>query len=203
MIRYKWEPFVKYGHKRLRCKGDTIYSQGEKGEGFYYLSEGVICIRLFSEGGKERIIDYMLEGSIFGEQGVSNEPYTVTAIADTDVVIYYFPTESLKEICSRHPEAKEIFISSQISKLRMLTETYAILNKPFEQQMAHFLIQLCKKHNSQSLPISQIALAQYIGTTRITVYKIIQKWTKKNLVLQSKQKIEVIDIPGMKALLDQ
>ncbi len=43
--------------------------------------------------------------------------------------------------------------------------------------MARFLVLLSKKYNNHSIPITQIALAQYIGTSRITVYKIMQKWS--------------------------
>ena len=107
------------------------------------------------------------------------------------------------KILRDHPDGKDVFISSIISKMRMLKETYAILNKPYEQQMAHFIMLLCEKHDSQTIPITQIDLAQYIGTSRITVYKIIQKWTKSNLIFQKNQMIEVIDPLGMKALLNQ
>ncbi len=203
MMRYKWEPFVQYGQKRKRSKGEILYSQGEKGKGFYYLAEGKISFRLLSEDGKERIIDYLLEGFLFGEQGVSSDTYYITAVADTDVSLYYFSNESFIKISRAHPYAKEIFISSIISKMRMLTETYAILNKPYEQQMAHFLILLCEKHDSQTVPITQIDLAQYIGTSRITVYKIIQKWTKSKLIFQRNRMIEVIDPLGMKALSEK
>ncbi|MCG7335857.1 Crp/Fnr family transcriptional regulator [Sporosarcina sp. ACRSM] len=202
-MRYMWEPFVQYGQKRRRNKGEILYSQGEKGKGFYYLTEGKISFRLLSEDGKERIIDYMLEGFLFGEQGVSSDNYYITAMADTDVSVYYFSNESFITILRDHANAKEIFISSIISKMRLLKETYAILNKPYEQQMAHFIMLLCKKHDSQTVPITQIDLAQYIGTSRTTVYKIIQKWTERNLVLQKNRKIVVTDPLGMKALYEQ
>ncbi|VEF46771.1 Crp/Fnr family transcriptional regulator [Bacillus freudenreichii] len=203
MLRYNWKPFLSYGHKKMKNKGETLYSQGEKGKGFYYLAEGEISIRLLSEEGKERIIDYLLEGFLFGEQGISNEPYSTTAVTDTDVSIYYFSSQDFIEICRNHPEAKDIFIGSIISKVRMLTDTYAILNKPYEKQMAHFLLQLCEKHDSKVVPITQIALAQYIGTSRITVYKVFQKWMKKSLVFQRNSTIEITDIEKMKALLDE
>jgi CRP-like cAMP-binding protein len=203
MTKYEWEPFIQYGQKRIRKKGEILYSQGEKGKGFYYLAEGKISFRLLSEDGEERIIDYLLEGFLFGEQGVSNDNYYITAMADTDVSLYYFSNESFVKILKAHPNAKEVFISSIISKMRMLKETYAIINKPYEQQMAHFLMLLCEKHGSRTVPITQIDLAQYIGTSRITVYKIIQKWKKSNLAIQKKGVIEVIDPLGMKAIFEQ
>lgn len=200
-MRYKWKPYLPYGNRKVKGKGETLYSQGQRGKGFYYLAKGKVSIRLLSEDGKERIIDYLLEGFLFGEQGVSSDPYSTTAVAETNVTFYHFSSDALLNICRESPEAKEIFISSLISKVRLLSDTNAILNKPYEQQMAHFLILLCEKHDSQAIPITQVALAQYIGTSRITIYKILQKWIKDNLIVQKNRVIEVTDLHKLKALL--
>ncbi|MFS0646432.1 Crp/Fnr family transcriptional regulator [Siminovitchia sp. 179-K 8D1 HS] len=202
MMRYKWKPYLQYGQRKLKRRGETLYSQGQKGKGFFYLAKGKVSIRLLSEDGKERIIDYVLEGYLFGEQGVSSDPYSTTAIADTDVTLCHFTNEALMNVCRENPEAKELFISSLISKVRLLSDTYAMLNKPYEQQMAHFLIRLREKHDSRAIPITQVALAQYIGTSRITIYKILQKWIKENMIIQKSRMIEVTDLHKLKALLD-
>lgn len=200
-MRFKWQPFLTYGQNISRKKGITLYSQGEKSEGFYYLAEGQISIYILSEDGKERVIDYLIDGYLFGEQGISNEPYSTTAIANTEVYLYYFSSQDFVDIVREHPDAKNIFISSLIGKVRMLADTFSILNKPYEKQMAYFLSQLCQKYNSRIVPITQTALAQYIGTSRVTVYKIIQKWVSYGWIALRNREIEVIDPSKLKALL--
>ncbi|MFD1706241.1 Crp/Fnr family transcriptional regulator [Siminovitchia sediminis] len=199
-MRYEWEPYLHFGSKKKLKKGETLYMQGERGYGFYYLQKGKMNIKIVSEGGKERIIDHLLDGFLLGEQGIAEEPYSTTAICVSDVELYHFSSNAFIELCEKHPEATGIFMKALISKVRMLAETMAIINRPYEQQMAQFLVRLSKKHETMKIPVTQISLAQYIGTSRITVYKIIQKWTSQNLVQQKGRHIEILDMDEMKAL---
>lgn len=94
-----------------------------------------------------------------------------------------------------------MFIKSVSNQIKLLTETVAIMDKSYEKQMAHFLVQLYNKHNNLSVPITQVSLAQYMGTSRITVYKIIQKWSKDGIVSQGKNQIDILDLNKIKLLL--
>lgn len=199
-MRYLWKPYLSYGQRRLLPKQSILYTQGDNGSGFYYVEEGKMNIRLLSDEGKERIIDYLLDGFLMGEQGISKQPYSTTAISETDAILYYFSNDAFNNICQKHPEAKTIFMNSLIKKIRMLVETVTMINRPYEQQMAYFLIRLYKKHASLSIPITQISLAQYIGTSRITVYKILQKWSESGLITLENRMIHILDLQKMKAL---
>lgn len=200
-MRYEWEPYLQYGFIKRLAKEETLFSQGEKGSGFYYVSEGKISIRLLSEEGKERIIDYMLDGSLLGQQGIIGQPYSVSALCDTNTCLYYFSNEAFKTICNKYQRANGIFIKSLSIRIRMLAETVTMINMSYEKQMARFLVLLSQKYNTHSIPITQIALAQYIGTSRITVYKIMQKWSNQKLISIGNHKIDIINLHAMTALI--
>lgn len=199
-MRYLWEPYLSYGHQKRLAKGEVLFLQGENGSGFYYLKQGRMNISLSSEEGKERIIDYLPNGYLLGEQGIFEGAYSTTAVCETDVHLYYFSYEALNHILQIHPEAKDIFMTSLISKVRILAQTITMINKPFEQQMAYFLIQLANRFSNLSIPITQIALAKYIGTSRITVHKIFQNWIKEELVAPRFRGIDILDPHSLKAL---
>lgn len=199
-MRYEWDPYLIYSTKKNLAKGDVIFSQGETNSGFYYLAKGKVNIQLLSEDGKERIIDYLTEGFLLGEQGISGQPYLTTSVCDSDSVLYYFSTETFNHICLKHPEANRIFMYSLISKIRLLVDRIKMINKPHEQQMAHYFVQLHKKNNKSPFSITQISLAKYIGTSRVTVYKIMQKWIEDKLISRNGQTIHIVDLDKMKAL---
>ena len=115
-------------------------------------------------------------------------------MCDTDAILYYFSIDTFKLICNEHPEAMSIFMKSLSYKIRLLAETVAMINKPYEKQMAHFLVQLYKKHENLSVPITQISLAHYIGTSRITVYKIIKKWSDIGIISMKNHRIDILDL---------
>ncbi|PFP25688.1 Crp/Fnr family transcriptional regulator [Bacillus sp. AFS073361] len=199
-LRYSWRPFLKYGKKLEVEENEIVYHQGSEGKGFFYLSRGGIKITLLSHEGVERTVNYVPEGMLFGEHGTRNEPYLTSAISNCQSEIYFFSDEALVMICKEHPEAACIFTNSLIYKFRILAEIIAFLNSPIEQQMAHFLLKLVSENGNFS--IDQTSFARYIGTSRITVNKILNKWKNQQWIQISKRTIDILEIDRLKELRD-
>ena len=197
-LRYKWEPFLEYGQRFEAERNKIIYRQGDQGRGFYYLSKGEIKITLLSDKGDERIINMVPPGMLFGEHGVQQEPYLTSAVAASQSVIYTFSDEAVSQICSDYPDAAVIYIDSLIYKLRTLAEILSLIECPIEQQMAYYLLKLYQENGNAS--INQTSFAKYLGKSRITVNKVIQKWKDQNLIELKKRKIELKDFRAIKAI---
>lgn len=197
-LRYAWSPFLKYGQLIEMRENTVVYHQGSDGKGFYYLSSGDIKVTILSEKGEERTVNYVPVGMLFGENGIDKEPYLTTATTASPSVLYHFSDEALARICKEHPDAAAIFTNSLIYKFRLLAEIIAFLDSPVEQQMAHYLLKLVNENGK--FTISQTSFARYIGTTRITVNKIIQKWNKDGIIKISNRTIHIIDINKMEEI---
>ncbi|MDQ0201440.1 Crp/Fnr family transcriptional regulator [Neobacillus ginsengisoli] len=199
-LRYAWGPFLTYGQKMEMKENSVVYHQGEEGNGFFYLCKGGIKITLLSQEGVERTVNYVPEGMLFGEHGVKKESYLTSALTTIPSVIYYFSDETLERVCKEHPEAACIFTNSLIYKFRILAEIISFLNSPVEQQMAHFLLKLISENDNFS--IDQTSFARYIGSSRITVNKILNKWKNQKLIHLSNRTIDILDINRLKDLRD-
>ncbi|WP_045515014.1 Crp/Fnr family transcriptional regulator [Neobacillus niacini] len=197
-LRYKWEPFLKYGQRFEAERNQVIYRQGEDGRGFYYLSNGEIKITLLSDKGNERIINVVPPGMLFGEHGVQQEPYLTSAFTTCPSVIYFFSDEVVAAICTEYPDATAIYTDSLIYKFRTLAEIISLMDSPVEQQMAHYLVKLFEENGSA--PVDQTSFARYLGTSRITVNKVIQKWKQGNYIMIESRRIIVKDIKTLKAI---
>lgn len=64
--------------------------------------------------------------------------------------------------------------------------------------MAHYLLKLINENGSFS--IDQTSFARYIGTSRITVNKILNKWKTQKIIDLSNRTIEILDINRLKDL---
>ncbi|QTL48095.1 Crp/Fnr family transcriptional regulator [Priestia aryabhattai] len=200
-LRYIWRPFLKYGQMIKLEENTTIYYQGEVGKGFYYLDKGSVKITLLTEKGAERTVNYVPEGMLLGENGINKEPYLTTAVTTTPSVLYYFTNEVMLKIYEKEPKAVIHFTNSLLYKFRLLAEIITFLNLPVEQQMAHYLLKLVKEN--EEFPFNQTSFARYVGTSRITVNKIIQKWSKEKLIELSNQNIYIKNISKLKEIRDQ
>lgn len=197
-LRYRWEPYLSYGQLFEVEKNKVIYHQGEAGRGIYYLKSGEIKITLLSDKGDERIINIVPPGMLFGEHGVHGEPYLTSGTTTCSSIIYYFSDESIASICKEHPGAAGIYTDSLIYKFRTLAEIIAHLDSPVEQQMAFYLLKLVQENGNASM--NQTTFSKYIGTSRITVNKIIQKWKQKGYIELHKREIIIQDFEKVRAI---
>jgi CRP/FNR family cyclic AMP-dependent transcriptional regulator len=197
-LRYKWEPFLKYGQRFEVDKNKLIYRQGEQGRGFYYLSIGEINITLLSDKGDERIINVVPPGMLFGEHGVNQEPYLTSAAAACLSVIYFFSDEAAAALYQEHPEAATIYTDSLIYKFRTIAEIISLMESPVEQQMAYYLLKLVEENGNASM--NQTLFAKYLGANRVTVNKVIQKWKQKHYITLKNRQIEIMDLEKIRAI---
>lgn len=199
-LRYSWSPYLKYGNKLDFVENSVVYRQGCDGKGFFFLFSGGIKITLLSQEGVERTVNYVPEGMLFGEHGARKQSYLTSAITTSSSVVYHFSDDALAKICNDHPEAACIFTNSLIYKFRILAEIISFLNAPVEQQMAHYLIKLINENGHFS--IDQTSFARYIGTSRITINKLLNKWKNQKIILLSNRTIDILDIHRLKEIRD-
>ncbi|MFC5589768.1 Crp/Fnr family transcriptional regulator [Sporosarcina soli] len=201
---HAWETFIAkgYGKQMIFKKKTFLYHQGEIGNGFYYLKKGIVKISLLSKEGSERDIDYVTPGNLLGEQGFNNGPYFTTATITVPSTLYFFSKLEFDRLCGEIPEAANIFMDSLINKIRLLADATTILNAPAEYRLAHFLYKLYKQENEPSLSINQVALARFIGTSRITVYKILNEWKDEGLIEHHKGNLHLLDVNKLKSIFE-
>jgi CRP/FNR family transcriptional regulator, cyclic AMP receptor protein len=197
-LRYTWQPYLSYGQLFDFGRNKVVYHQGEPGRGIYYLAKGEIKVTLLSDHGDERIINIVPPGMLFGEHGVHGEPYLTSGTTTCPSTVYFFSDEAIGAICREHPEAAGIYTDSLIYKFRTLAEIIAHLDSPVEQQMAFYLLKLVQENGNASM--NQTAFSKYIGTSRITVNKIIQKWKQKEYIELQKREIIIKDFDKIRAI---
>jgi len=203
--KHIWENFISegYGQKREFNKNTVLYRQGEIGQGFYYLTKGEVKISLLSPQGNERDIDYVTPGYLLGEQGIYKNPYFTTAVITTPSTLHFFSEEDFTKLCLDITDAPSVFMDSLILKVRLLAEATAILNAPAEYRLAHFLYRLYTRKNELKIKINQVSLARFIGTSRITVYKIINQWKDERMIDYNKGYIHFLDIGKLENYLNE
>jgi CRP/FNR family transcriptional regulator, cyclic AMP receptor protein len=197
-LRYLWEPFLSYGQVFDVERNKVVYHQGEAGRGIFYLKKGEVKVTLLSDHGDERIINIVTPGMLFGEHGIHGEPYLTSGTTTCASTIYFFSDDVITTICKEHPHAAGIYTDSLIYKFRTLAEIIAHLDSPVEQQMAFYLLKLVQENGNASM--NQTAFAKYIGTSRITVNKIIQKWKQKDYIELKQREIIIKDFDEISAI---
>ena len=89
--------------KRVK-KGEIIFSEGDKGNGFYVIADGVIKIFKLSSEGKEKILHIFRNGEPFGEVAVfTGQTFPANAQAISNSRLLFFRRNEFVGLISDNP----------------------------------------------------------------------------------------------------
>lgn len=195
---FNWSQYLSYAEKRTYKRKTILFRQGDEVGGFYFLQEGKVVISVIRQDGFERIIDFVYPGSLIGEQMIYSKASFTTAKLQVDSTLYYFSERQFELLCKEHPEVSHEFGNSLIQKIRLLANNNSILNAPIDVQLAFFLMNLYEKNGSNRININQTSLANYIGKSRVAVWKVLKEWKDEEILEVNKQSFVIKDIEKLK-----
>lgn len=176
----QWEMFLSRGTRQFKQMNSIIYHQGELVEGVYWIEKGLIKITTCSNQGDMKSINIIGPRNFFGELALINEPSITTAVTLKDSVIYFFTVNEIKSLFKDFDESIMIILSSLLQKMIKMAETRFLTTA--EQQIAYTLLELSQHYPNRRIHITQKELAEHTGLTRMTLNKILKKWTSSGII---------------------
>jgi CRP/FNR family cyclic AMP-dependent transcriptional regulator len=94
--------------------GEIIFQKGDPGEGMYLLREGSIDL---NDG--DRLLDTVEAPNLFGEMAlIQHEPRSLTAVANTDVVLIEIPVRHFWLLVHETPYFAQLVMAVMAERLR-------------------------------------------------------------------------------------
>jgi CRP/FNR family transcriptional regulator, global nitrogen regulator len=185
-------------------RGKTIFFPGDPAERVYFLIKGAVKLSRVYEAGEEITVALLRENSVFGILSLitghrSDRFYH--AVAFTPVEILSIPIDQMEQSLEEHPELSMTLLrglSSRILQTEMMIETLA--HRDMGSRLVSFLLILCRDFGVPSthgitidLKLSHQAIAEAIGSTRVTVTRLLGDLRQDNMISIHKKKITVHD----------
>lgn len=191
--------------EKLFGKGETIFIEGDDGNGFYVVVDGRIKIYKVSTEGKEQILHIFGAGEPFGEVPVfTGKPFPANAESLAKSRLLFFPRKSFVDLISDNPSLALNMLAVLSTRLRRFTVQIENLSlKEVPSRLAAYLIYLAEeqgREDSVKLHISKGQLASLLGTIPETLSRIFAKMSAQNLIQVSGSDISLIDLGGLKDL---
>jgi CRP/FNR family transcriptional regulator, global nitrogen regulator len=183
-------------------RGKTIFFPGDPAERFYFLVRGAVKLSRVYEAGEEITVALLRENSVFGVLSLitgNRSDRFYHAVAFTPVELLSVPIEHVEKALKENPELPMILLrglSSRILQTEMMIETLA--HRDMGSRLVSFLLILCRDFGSPAndgvtidLKLSHQAIAEAIGSTRVTVTRLLGDLRKQKMISISKKKITV------------
>jgi len=192
--------------ERTYRRGQTIFSEGDEGDGFYVVSTGRVKIFKLSHEGKEQILHIFGAGEPFGEVPVfSGEHFPAHAETLEESNILFFPRSAFVELIKKNPSLALNMLAVLSRRLRRFSALIEDLSlKEVPGRLSAYLIYLSETKNRSAnltLDISKTQLASLLGTIPETLSRILSRMSAEDLIESDGHRtIKILDRDGLEEL---
>ncbi|AZB71722.1 global nitrogen regulator NtcA [Synechococcus elongatus] len=185
-------------------RGKTIFFPGDPAERVYLLVKGAVKLSRVYESGEEITVALLRENSVFGVLSLltgQRSDRFYHAVAFTPVQLFSVPIEFMQKALLERPELANVMLqglSSRILQTEMMIETLA--HRDMGSRLVSFLLILCRDFGVPSpdgitidLKLSHQAIAEAIGSTRVTVTRLLGDLRESKLIAIHKKRITVFN----------
>jgi global nitrogen regulator NtcA len=185
-------------------RGKTIFFPGDPAERVYFLVKGAVKLSRVYEIGEEITVALLRENSVFGVLSLitgERSDRFYHAVAFTPVELLSLPIDQIQPALTDNPELAMIMLrglSSRILQTEMMIETLA--HRDMGSRLVSFLLILCRDFGipnpdgiTVDLKLSHQAIAEAIGSTRVTVTRLLGDLRQDGMISIHKKKITVHD----------
>lgn len=186
-------------------KGETVFSEGDPGNGFYVVAEGLVKIYKVSSEGKEQILHILGPGEPFGEVPVfTGQQFPANAEAIAKSHFLFFPRTDFVNLITKNPSLSLSMLAVLSMRLRQFTAQIENLSlKEVPGRLASYLLHLAQEQGKKDrvrLNISKSQLAGLLGTIPETLSRIFAKMADMKLIEVEGRDIKLIDYSGLATL---
>ena len=183
-------------------KGEIIFFENEKVKKLYLLAGGRVKLTMLSPEGKEKALTILQEGDIFGEISVfSEDPRPMTAEVVEDARLLVLSWDELEDIISRDPTIAVKLIDALARKTRLLTtQVRELVFQNAEGRLAslfeRFIVDFGREIRGGEIidiVLTHREIANLIGTSRVTVTNLMNKFMEEGIIKKYRRKIVVVD----------
>jgi CRP-like cAMP-binding protein len=170
-------------------KGDYLFREGDRSEGFYIVQKGAINVHRVSAAGKEQVIHLFRPIESFAEATLATEGgYPADARATDSTTVLLVPKSDFIELLRKRPELALRMLGSMSQHLRVLIGLLDdLMLKDMETRLANWLLKRCPRPLPNEpveiqLDRTKRVLAAEMGTTSETLSRTLAKFRDQKLL---------------------
>ena len=185
-------------------RGKTIFFPGDPAERVYLLKRGAVRLSRVYETGEEITVALLRENSLFGVlsllTGQKSDRF-YHSIAFTRVDLISAPATSVRQAIEKDARVGLLLLqglSSRILQTETMIET--LTHRDMSSRLVSFLLVLCRDFGMPGtrgitidLKLSHQAIAEAIGSTRVTITRLLGDLRNDGLVEIDRKRITVFD----------
>jgi len=193
----------KRGRTEKFSKDEIIFFEGDKGEKFFFLIEGLVKIYKSADNDREIVLRHIRPGEMFGEVILfESEFYPVSATALRDCTLFSINRKMFLEHF-KDDSFRNYFTGNIFRKLRYLADKVAYLNAyDVEERFFLFIEEHYGIKSEIVIDLTKAEVADGIGTIPETMSRLIARLKLKDLVIWNKNELK-LNVEYARSVIDK
>lgn len=188
-------------------RGQTIFSQEDRADGFYVVRSGKVKVYKLSPDGKEQILHVFSSGHPIGEVPVfAGTTFPAHAQALEDCELLFFPRDQLRELFARDPSLAMNMLAVLAGRLRDFTRTIEDLTlKELPSRLATYLMHLQDESGGKAtveLDVTKGTLAKILGTSQETLSRVFKRMSDETIIKVERRSITILNDAALEDLAE-
>ena len=191
---------------REHPRGELLFSEGEKADGFFVVLDGKVKVYKLSPDGKERILHIIQPGGTFAEAAIFGDGmYPAYAEPLQSSKLFFLPKDGFLKLLMDNGRISINMIAGLSRFLRQFANQIEDLTfKDVPSRLARYLMELSKgTRRVFDLPISKSQLASNLGTVSETLSRTLRKLSEDDLIKVDGKSFEILDFERLEELAEK
>lgn len=183
------------GRRQHFAAGAMVQRRGDAGDGFWFIETGAVSICRFGADGHVTVFAVLGAGDLFGELAhFAQLRRQVDAVAASDATLVRLDGRAIDRLLADEPEVARWLLRSLANQLRVsLDRIEADRQLSATVRVARTLAAMARREGPK-LTLTQEALAQFVGVSRVTVGQILGRFARAGLISRGYGRIDVVDL---------
>ncbi len=185
---------------RTLRKGEAIYHAGERFTGIYALKSGTAKLVRASEADHDSIIAVLLPGELLGFDGLATGKHLCSLVALETSSYCELSAHDLDQLSMKSPAIQQLLLQRTGEQLEHCIERIAISQRPAEERLAAFLLDLSQRYRLRGFSSSQFHLSltrheigNHLGLALETVSRLLGKLEADRKIRVQGKFIHILD----------
>jgi CRP-like cAMP-binding protein len=195
--------------KKTFGKGESLFTEGEKADGFYLLASGSIKLCKISPDGKEKVLHFVHPNETFAEAAFFGDgAYPAEAKALEKGEALFFPKDAFMGLLERNPRfSLNLIVSLSLLLRRFARQIEELSFAEVPSRLAAYLIELADRKSTSfqgktylDLEMKKGELASHIGTVSETLSRTLKKMKEDGVIDVDGSRVIIHDMGRLKQL---
>jgi CRP-like cAMP-binding protein len=180
--------------------GEALFCRNDDLHQIFVLECGSVALAR-PNADRTSFLNLLEPGDIFGDVGqLIGRPAPVDAVVLEDATVLVMEGEALMGLMTTRPRVAMRWMASLAARLAVAQDRLEeLLAGPLDYQLASMLLHLCDAEGG--VAVSQQTIAHLLGSRRPSIARSLANLERRGFIQKQYRRIQVLDAPGLKALV--